>query len=94
MSKISITRSHNFEHDELVEHVEQLAGKLIQKFGGSYEWDGDDLVYDYSGGLNARVACTPQDVTVNIKLGMMMSMLKNTLAREVEKYMDDYIGTA
>lgn len=92
MSKISITREHHFSHQEAIAHIEQLADKLVQKYGGSYEWQGDDLVYDYSGGLTARVSCSEDDVSVNIKLGMLMAMLKSTIANEVEGYMDKYFG--
>lgn len=90
MSRISITREHHFSHEEAISHIEQLAEKLVQKYGGSYQWQGDDLVYEYSGGLTAKVSCTEDDVSVDIKLGMLMAMLKSTISKEVEGYMDKY----
>jgi putative polyhydroxyalkanoate system protein len=92
MSKIFICRQHQFDHDELVSHVEQLAGKLVEKYGGNYEWQGNDLIYEYSGGLTARVKCSEDEVNVDVKLGMLMAMVKSTIAREIENYMDSYIG--
>lgn len=92
MSKISICREHSMAHEDLLNQVEELADKLVAKYGGEYEWDGDELCYRYSGGVTAKILCTDEDVNVDIKLGMLMAMLKGTISREVEEYLDNHIS--
>jgi putative polyhydroxyalkanoate system protein len=91
MSKISISRDHSLDHDHLITEVEHLADKLVEKYGGDYSWDGDELNYSYSGGVNACVQCKPDSVNVDVKLGMLMAMFKGPIAREIEDYLDKHI---
>lgn len=91
MSSLCIKRQHTMAPDKLKSEVEALAEKLVDKFGGSYQWEGDKIRYAYSGGVKASVACTPKDVQVDVELGMMMSMLKGKIKSEVEGYLDKHI---
>lgn len=78
-------------HQELIDHAEELADKIVKKFGGSYHWDGDALNYHYSGGVTVCIECTEEEVGVDVKLGLLMSMMKSTFAREIEDYLDKNI---
>ena len=80
-------------HDQLIAEVEDLAGQLVKKYGGDYHWEGDQLTYKYSGGVTACVNCTASDVSVDVTFGMLMSMLKGPITREIEEYLDDHLGT-
>jgi len=90
MSKFSISRKHTMDHEQLLSEVEQLAVKLVQKYGGGYSWEGDVLTYNYSGGVNACVHCAPEKVDVDVKFGMLMSMLKGPVSREIEQNLDKH----
>lgn len=92
MSKVSISRRHGMSHNELISEVEHLAQSLVDKYGGSYSWKGNELIYNYSGGVTAMVHCGEDDVKVDVKFGMLMSMLKGTIAREIEGYLDSHLG--
>ncbi len=92
MSKIAIRREHNMDRAALLGEVENLATDLQQKYGGEYHWQGDVLKYHYSGGLDAAVACSDQEVRVDVSLGMMLSMMKKPIQRQIEDYLDRHIG--
>ena len=92
MSKVSISRQHSMDHDKLLAEVEELAQGLVKKYGGEYRWDGDQLTYDYSGGVTACVQCGSDDVQVEVKFGMLMSMLKGPISREIEEYLDKHLN--
>ena len=92
MSTITIKRGHTMAAEQLKTEIEALADKLVEKFGGSYRWEGNEIHYDYSGGLNACVACGPSEVKVDVKLGMMMGMFKSKIKSEVEDYLDRHIS--
>ncbi|MAT52268.1 MAG: hypothetical protein CMK32_13910 [Porticoccaceae bacterium] len=92
MSHIRIKRDHSMSQEDLRKEVQALAEQLVDKFGGSYHWDGDEVHYDYSGGVNACVSCSQDAVELDIKLGMMMSMFKGKIKNEVEGYLDKHIS--
>jgi len=92
MSKISISRRHSMGRDQLVGEIEQLAKTLVTKYGGSYDWKGDELTYNYSGGVTACVRCAEKDLDVDVKFGMLMSMLKGPISREIEDYLDKHLS--
>lgn len=92
MSKISIHKKHHMSKDDLVSHAEELAESIVAKYGGDYHWEGDLLHYSYSGGVSVQIACTESDVAVDVKLGMLMSMLKGPITREIDTYLDNNIS--
>ncbi|MFA5494173.1 MAG: polyhydroxyalkanoic acid system family protein [Porticoccaceae bacterium] len=92
MSHITLKRGHTMAPEQLKTEVQALADKLVDKFGGSYRWQGDELHYDFSGGVNACVACAPAEVQVDVQLGMMMSMFKGKIKSEVEEYLENHIS--
>jgi len=92
MSKVSITRRHTMGREQLTSEIQQLADKLVSKYGGSYNWKGDELTYNYSGGVTACVRCAEKDLTVDVKFGMLASMMKGTVTREIEGYLDKHLS--
>lgn len=92
MSSFTLHREHSMGRDELVAHVEELADTIVSRYGGDYRWEGDVLCYDYSGGVSAKISCTASDITVDVKLAMLMGMFKGPLSREIESYLDRKIS--
>ncbi len=88
MSKVSITRTHNMNRENLRAEVEEMAAQLVERHGGDYSWAGDQLTYKYSGGVTANVHCEDDRVRVDVSFGMLMSMLKGPISREIEQYLD------
>jgi putative polyhydroxyalkanoate system protein len=92
MSKVSIARRHGMGRDQLVSEIEQMAEKLVAKYGGSYSWKGNELTYNYSGGVTACVHCAEKELNVDVKFGMLMSMLKGPITKEIEDYLDKHLS--
>ncbi len=92
MSQIKIERPHHLSPDEIRTRVEQLAGKLVAKYGGNYHWQGNRVHYSYGGGVDAWVAYSDNLVTVEVKLGMLMSAFRGMIQSEVETYLDRQIA--
>lgn len=85
MSKIQIQKQHNLNDDELRSIAEEIGSKLVSKFGGGTSWDGDRLNYSLPGTADAFVEWDASTVSVNVKLGMMASMLKSVISKEIER---------
>lgn len=92
MSRIHIQREHALDKKTLRTRVERLAEQLRSHYGGEYHWEGDTVHYSYSRGIDARLTLQQDEVDVDVKLGLIMSMLKQRLQREIEKSLDQHLA--
>jgi len=92
MSHIHIEREHDLDRKTLRKRAEKLAQHLQQNFGGDYSWEGDTVHYNYSGGIDARLTLEKEEVLVDVKLGMLMRMLKGRIENEIEGYLDRHLS--
>jgi len=91
MSRIYLQREHSLDRKTLRKRAEKLARQLQSEFGGDYRWEGDTVHYSYSGGIDARLALQEDDILVDVKLGILMIMVKKALQREIERYLDEHL---
>ena len=92
MSRIYIQREHDLDRKTLRKRAEALAKQLQKEYGGNYRWEGDTVHYSYSGGIDARLTLQKDDILVDVKLGILMLMVKGVLEREIKKYLDQHLG--
>jgi len=92
MSSISIRRKHKMSQEALAQQVEQLAEKIATRYGGSYRWQGDALMFRHDGGVDVCIQCTADELAVDAKLGMLASMMKGKLTSEIEDYLEKHIS--
>lgn len=92
MSRIYIQRDHELDPRTLRKRAEKLARQLQQEFGGSYGWEGNTMHYNYSGGIDARLTLQEDDILVDVKLGVLMLMVKKRLQNEIETYLDRHLA--
>ena len=92
MSRIYIQREHELDGGTLRKRAESLARKLQNEFGGNYRWEGNTVHYNYSGGIDARLTLQDDDILVDVKLGVLMLMVKNRLHQEIERYLDKHLA--
>jgi len=92
MSRLIITRAHDLSFEDLCAEAEALAEKLRRQYGGSWRWEEDCLHYNYSGGVDAIVWVDEDELTIEVKLGMMMGMMRRPIEREINVYLDQHIG--
>lgn len=92
MSRIYIQREHELDDGTLRKRAERLAKQLQSEFGGNYRWEGNTVHYNYSGGIDARMTLQDNDILVDVKLGVLMLMLKKRLQAEIERYLDKHLA--
>ena len=92
MSRIYIQRDHELGNRTLRKRAERLAKQLQSEFGGNYRWEGNTVHYNYSGGIDARLTLQDADILVDVKLGVLMLMLKKRLQQEIERYLDQHLA--
>lgn len=92
MSRIYIQREHALDRKTLRKRAEALAAQLQSEFGGDFRWEGDTVHYRYSGGIDARMTLQKDDILVDVKLGVLMLMVKKPLTREIERYLDEHLA--
>jgi putative polyhydroxyalkanoate system protein len=91
LADIQIERRHQLGLAAIREQADALAEQLAGRFGGTYAWRENSLLYDRSG-VNACIECTSKNISVDIKLGLMMSALRSTIEAEVTSTLDKYLG--
>jgi putative polyhydroxyalkanoate system protein len=92
MSRIYIQRDHELDNRTLRKRAERLAKQLQSEFGGNYRWEGNTVHYSYSGGIDARLTLQDADILVDVKLGVLMLMLRKRLQQEIERYLDKHLA--
>ena len=92
MSRIYIQRDHELDNRTLRKRAERLAKQLQSEFGGNYRWEGNTVHYNYSGGIDARLTLQDADILVDVKLGVLMLMLRKRLQQEIERYLDQHLA--
>lgn len=91
MSRISLQRAHGLKPATVKKRVELLAKQLQHEYGGDYRWDANVLRYSYKGGIDADLTLNDGSVAIDVRLGLMTRMLKGTIERHMNKYLDQYL---
>lgn len=93
MKNIKICRQHKLDSDECREVAEHLLDKLVDHFGGSVSCIGEDYQYRHPTGIKALVEARSEELNVNVKLGLMTAALAPKLEQEINRVLDEHIGT-
>jgi putative polyhydroxyalkanoate system protein len=88
MPSIDITRHHSRSLDEAKKKVDKVAAHIARKFQVVTEWQGNTLHFSRSG-VDGQIAVTPKLVKVTANLGFLLSMIKDPVEREINKYLDE-----
>lgn len=91
MSDIDIRRRHARPVAELRSALDELATALAGKFGMRCTWRGDDLEFARPG-VDGRLSLAPGEIRLRARLGLMMRPLRAAIEREIERYLDRYLG--
>lgn len=91
MSQITVERQHTLGREVARERAGKLVEKLQSKYDMQAEWQGDTVELKRSG-ITGQVAITDTLVRVDIKLGMMLSMMGGMVEAEINKALDKYLA--
>jgi putative polyhydroxyalkanoate system protein len=87
MAEISITRAHTLEKQEVRRRIEELAIKINDRIGGSWDWQGDDAVSE-ARGAKARVGYDERSISIEISLPMAMRPFRRRLEAKIDEYLE------
>jgi putative polyhydroxyalkanoate system protein len=93
MATISIDRPHHLSQQKAKDLAERLARDLAQRFGLAWDWDGDDVRFRRPG-VSGRMRVGETMLTLDVKLGLLLSPLKPTIEREIYAQLDRLAGGA
>lgn len=91
MATIFIQRKHSLAPNELRRHVDALAENLQRKLSAEYHWEGDTLHFSRSG-ASGMIKLEPTQLEIQIKLGLLLLPLKNSVKQSVNEYLDEYLA--
>jgi putative polyhydroxyalkanoate system protein len=91
MSSIEFSKAFTMSRDELRGQLDQLAAKLSNELNLECEWQSDDCLDFRRSGAEGQVNIHDDEVALNIKLGMMMSMFRGTIEQEIQTFMEEHI---
>jgi putative polyhydroxyalkanoate system protein len=89
MADISMRRSHGLDPNEVEARIEQLAGKLSQRLGGSWCWEGREAICE-ARGARARVAYDETSISMEVKLPFVLKPMRGRLEAKIDQYFDEY----
>lgn len=92
MSTISISRAHALPRAKVVEVANGLASRLKSEYAMQARWKGDTLHFERSG-ANGTLHLAPKKVEIEVTLGFMLSMFRDTIAREIERSLDEQLDS-
>ncbi|MBF7142142.1 MULTISPECIES: polyhydroxyalkanoic acid system family protein [Pseudomonas] len=87
MSTIRVERKHQLGKEVARQKAERLVDKLVSKYDMNAEWKGDVVELTRSG-VTGQVAVGEDNVVVELKLGMMLSMMGPMIESEVDRALD------
>ena len=91
MANIHIKQSHNKSAKDLRRTVEKLAVELNRKYQLSSKWNGNTLDFKRSG-LHGSLKLGEDEVTINIKLGIMLSTFAGNFKKELTKALKEILA--
>lgn len=87
MPTISISKEHSLGRGDAREAVERVARDLHRRFDLAWTWRGDEVLFEGTGVSGCmRVGAT--EIRLDVKLGLLLAVLKPALEREIHAQLD------
>lgn len=90
MAVIKVKRNHALGAKMARSAVEKIANKLKKDLDAEYHWKGSSLQFSRSG-ASGHIDVGDDEVSVEIKLGMLLSPLKGRIERTIEEEIDQHL---
>jgi putative polyhydroxyalkanoate system protein len=95
MATIDIRRPHTLAKDEAKKRAEDLAKSMGEKFGLTWNWEGDHIRFEAPGGAakgtSGTVEVTASMVRVQIDLPFLLRVLKGKIESKVNEKLDQIL---
>ncbi|AGZ33236.1 polyhydroxyalkanoic acid system protein [Pseudomonas sp. SWI6] len=87
MTQISVERKHSLGREAARAKAQALVEKLSREYDLKANWNGDRVDVTRSG-ANGSVHIGEDTIRVELKLGMMLSIMGSTIKSEIERALD------
>ncbi|MDZ3994129.1 polyhydroxyalkanoic acid system family protein [Pseudomonas sp. Teo4] len=87
MTQISVERKHSLGREAARAKAEALVEKLSREYDLKASWNGDRVDVTRSG-ANGSVHIGEDTIRVELKLGMMLSIMGASIKSEIERALD------
>jgi putative polyhydroxyalkanoate system protein len=91
MSTIRIAKKHHLTHKKAKDVAEKIAKDLQKRFALEYAWEGDHVNFERPG-ISGRMLVGKDDIRLDVKLGLLLAMVKPVLEKEIHAQLDGLIG--
>ncbi len=88
MASIDIQHPHSMNPAHARQAVQEVADKLVERFGVEYQWNGDILNFVRSG-VDGRIALLPDQLHVTAQLGFLLGAMKGPIEAEIRRVLDE-----
>ncbi len=92
MATISITRRHQLSHKQAKIVAEKLANDLQERFQLAWQWEGDHVHFERPG-VSGSMHVGKNAISLEAKLGFLLSALKPAIEREIHAQLDTLTAT-
>ncbi|HSR64934.1 MAG TPA: polyhydroxyalkanoic acid system family protein [Xanthomonadaceae bacterium] len=91
MSSIELEHAHRLGDAAARRAVEDVAGKLAQRFGMDTRWEGDTLHFRRPG-VDGHIVLAPGLVRVRARLGLLLAAMRGPIEQEIRRVLDERFG--
>lgn len=91
MSEIHLHRAHSIGLRKAKASVQKIAEEMSDVFDMQSQWEGNVLHFSRSG-VTGSMSVTKDSVTLDAKLGFLLSALKPRIEAQIEKNFEKYFG--
>jgi putative polyhydroxyalkanoate system protein len=90
MSTISIRRPHSLTPQKAQGVANSMAAELEREYGVRSTWKGNTLHFERSG-VNGTLRLAPRELLLDVKLGLMLFALRDSIAAQIERKLDQLL---
>ena len=91
MATISIKRRHQLSQKQAKVVAEKLANDLEKRFDLVWNWEGDHVHFGRPG-VSGSMHVGKGEITLEAKLGLLLTPLKPAIEREIHAQLDKLTG--
>ncbi len=88
---IDIQASHQLVHAGALRAAEALSRDLAERFAIAYHWEDEVIVFQRPG-IRGRIRVQDTKIAVEAHLGLMLTLLQDSIEREIVRYLEEHFG--
>jgi putative polyhydroxyalkanoate system protein len=93
MPSIAIKRRHKLDPKKARAVAQRIARDLNKRYGLICQWDGDNVAFD-GVGVSGSMQVGKTQIKLDVQLSFLLTPLKGTIEREINKELDTLLPNA